>query len=480
MKIIAKKSVLQLLYLHFQQEDLMIKSKRITILIFTILSIFLGSLFLHHKASNNKFYKNDQNYEVKSRDLNKNPKSSMEIAAIKLFYEGSSLDTSTPIYIERNRFYLPLIETINKICNTTITEAEIIPIKFNNKSIKINIKKNTFKLNNNTYKFMQKLIYFDDTYFISLFDLTNIFDMKPSFNYTKNTISLYRNKDILPVFKQNKSNKAALLRLEDITAGKTYRYHTDEAKYKLRIIADYLYSEGIPFHAAWVPRYIDNEMGNHVDNDLANINSMNNADFLYTLDYFISKGGIIGLHGYTHQAGNERSIDSIEFGNSKDKESFTNDYALKRINKAKEAAKKLNIPIDFFETPHYARATNQLKVIENNFNYIYEPYISSGVNESTNIVVKKDGKRVIKYIPTPLNYLDGKRDLPNMFKKINNLKSGVMASFFFHPNIEFDDIKVIKEANGYTSYTYSQHSALHQIISVLKSKGYSFIIINNL
>ncbi|MFL0248409.1 DUF2334 domain-containing protein [Candidatus Clostridium stratigraminis] len=220
-----------------------------------------------------------------------------------------------------------------------------------------------------TYRFMQKIIYFENTSYISLFDFTNIFGIKPSFDYDKNTIFFYKNKEVLSVSKKNNSNKTALLRLEDIAAGKTYRYHTAEAKYKLRIIADYLYSKGVPFHAAWVPRYIDNEMEEHIDNDLANINSLNNADFLYTLDYFISRGGIIGLHGYTHQAGNERSIVSAEFRNSKNKESFTNGFALKRIDMAKESAKKLNIPIDFFETLHYSRTSDQLKVIENNFNY---------------------------------------------------------------------------------------------------------------
>lgn len=34
---------------------------------------------------------------------------------------------------------------------------------------------------------------------------------------------------------------------------------------------------------------------------------------MYTLDYFIDRGGIIGLHGYTHQSGAEVSIDGIEF-----------------------------------------------------------------------------------------------------------------------------------------------------------------------
>jgi Uncharacterized protein conserved in bacteria (DUF2334). len=53
-----------------------------------------------------------------------------------------------------------------------------------------------------------------------------------------------------------------------------------------------------------------------IDNDPSTQLSMHNTDFIFTLDYLIDKNGLIGLHGYTHQQGNEESADGIEF-NSK-------------------------------------------------------------------------------------------------------------------------------------------------------------------
>lgn len=459
----------------------------IAISLFIAIAVFTVGIFIYHKADNNKLKDNLQKYNVKSEALhnkkakeNNGLKPAMEKTELKLSYEGTNLAVAAPIYIEKNKYYLPLEELIIKINGTLFTKNEKNYIKYNNKLIELDTKNNVFKCDNNVHKFRHKLIPLDDIIYISLFDFTNMLNLKPSFEYDKNAIMLYNCKDNFSVSKKTNSNKTALLRLEDITAGKTYRYHDAESKYKLRIVADYLYSKNIPFHIAWIPRYIDKEMGNNIDNNLVNKCNMNNADFMYTLDYFINKGGIIGLHGYTHQSAKEKSVDSFEFASPKDKSSYTADFALKRINMAKETAEELNIPINFFEAPHYSVAPNQLKTLENNFDYIYEPYITSVANESKDIITKSCGKRVIKYIPTPLNYLDGKNDLPNMFNKINNLKGEVMASFFFHPNIEFADIKIVKDEKGYSIYTYSKQSALHQIVDMLERKGYSFKAINKL
>ncbi|MFL0269127.1 DUF2334 domain-containing protein [Candidatus Clostridium radicumherbarum] len=464
--------------------------KNVKIIIISSISaitICTSLLFLFEKINNiNKFTNNHDHiadtYDLHGKEKDEhitNLETSMEKTALKLFYEGNSLDIASPIFILRNSYCLPLVETINKLNGSSLIKDEFITIKFNNKTIELNTKNNTYKKDNNTYYLFKSIISQHSITYISLFDFTNMFDLKPVFEYDKNIVIFYNNKEIFPASVKARSKKEALIRLEDISAGKTYRYDDADSKYKLRIVADYLYSEGIPFHVAWVPRYIDKNSGSNIDNDLTMINSMNNADFLYTLDYFINKGGIIGLHGYTHQAGNDRSIDSKEFANPKDKNSYTNDFALNRINRAKEDARLLDIPIGFFEAPHYSAAPNQLKIMENNFDYLYEPYVGSGPRESMNLVIKKNGKRTVKYIPTPLNYLDGKSDLPNMFKKINNLKPGIIASFFFHPSIEFEDIKIIREANGYPAYTYSKQSALHQIINLIESKGYSFESINN-
>jgi hypothetical protein len=466
--------------------------KLIAISSFVAIALCICTLLIYNKINNNhKFDTNKRKDNANFINLNNKPKKDkskystfpglkMEKTPIKLSYEGNDLDVTLPIYIDRNRYYLPLTEIIDDMNGTMETKDEYISIKLNNRTIDINTKDNTFKTDNDIHKLKQKLINLDSITYISMFDFTNMFDLKPSFEYDKNTIMLFNNKEKLPISKAPLSQKVALLRLEDMTAGKTYRYADAESIYKLRIVADYLYSKGIPFHVAWVPRYIDLTNGNNIDNDLANNNNINNADFLYTLDYFMDKGGIIGLHGYTHQAANEKSIDSIEFGNPKDRLSYTNEYAIKKVNMAKESARELSIPIGFFEAPHYSTSPNQLKILENNFDFLYEPYTPDVVNGNTYITVKRTRNRIIKYIPTPLNYLDGKNDLPNMFKKINNLKPEAMASFFFHPNIEFEDINVLKEANGYPSYTYSDQSALHQIINTIENKGYSFETINQL
>jgi peptidoglycan/xylan/chitin deacetylase (PgdA/CDA1 family) len=124
----------------------------------------------------------------------------------------------------------------------------------------------------------------------------------------------------------------------------------------------------------------------------------------------------------------------------------------------------------------YKISLNDLKIVEEYFDNVYHRY--PGVY--SRIVRVKNKDRTVKYIPTPLDYLDGKGDLSNMLRKINSLGQSSMASFFFHPNIEFSDIKITKDSSGYPCYTYSDSSALHQMINALEKKGYRFVTINDL
>jgi len=166
---------------------------------------------------------------------------------------------------------------------------------------------------------------------------------------------------------------------------------------------------------------------------------MENADFVYTLDYMLDRDGLIGLHGYTHQYGNTVSIAGLEFHAPYDNGvniPATEDYAQERINLAKEAAQTLDIPYAFFEAPHYGISGNQLKVAERNFDIIYEDYPGS----PNQIVVRKNGSKTTKYIPTPLDYVDGKNDVNRMINKVRDLKPNVLASFFVAPHLEFDSI----------------------------------------
>lgn len=398
-------------------------------------------------------------------------------ANVKLKYEGADLSLSKPIYTENNRYYIPVTEILNKLHGKSSIKNNDTVLNLNHCSVYINPDKDEFVRNGRVVRLKEKPIYTDKCMYITLFDFVRMFDLKTRWDIENSTVCLYKNRNIENCAVISKEGKPALIRLEDIAAGG--RYSSGESLEKLRIISDYLYSEGIPFHVAWIPRYIN--PSKNVDNDLSKDYSMYNSDFIFTLDYFIDKGGIIGLHGYTHQYGKTESVDGIEFHRSSN-DDVPKDirYAQERIDAAMNAAVQLKIQCSFFEVPHYAIVYPQQGVIEKNFDYIYEPYSEDGgITEYNKVFFKREYGRTIKYIPTPLNYIDGKNDCKNMLNKIDMLGDGLIASFFYHPYIEFDDIQISKECDGY-SYYYSNQSVLHQVVNKLKSNNFIFYKINDI
>ncbi|HWJ02849.1 MAG TPA: DUF2334 domain-containing protein, partial [Verrucomicrobiae bacterium] len=141
-----------------------------------------------------------------------------------------------------------------------------------------------------------------------------------------------------------------------------------------------------------------------------------------------------------------------------------------------DSAKRLDLPYEFFEAPHYAILADQLNVVEQHFDYVYEHY----PNVYSKVVERTAGKRKVKYIPTPLDYVDGKQDAKRMIAKIRNLPPGILGSFFYHPYIEFEDITLESEADGYPTYKYSETSVLHQLVPVFKEKGFKFLTIKDI
>lgn len=415
----------------------------------------------------------------KDRDFSNFKELNFEKDNIKVSFEGKALNLTLPVYMEKNRYYLPITEIIEKIGGKSKIENTTLTLELNNNSVAVNTNANTFSLGDKTGKLKRPIISSDGISYISLIDLCRIFNLKTDWNIDSKTISLFFNREKLEVVTAPASEKAALLRLEDVTAGQ--RYSNSETLEKLRIISDYLYTENVPFHVAWVPRYIDPHQNPKVDNDPAKQNSMFNSDFIFTLDYFEDRNAIIGLHGYTHQYDNDVSIDGLEFHRGpRDRIPAADAYTQERINLAIASAKALDIPYGFFEAPHYAAAPNVLRIMEKNFDYLYEPYIDDKINESKKVVVKKIDGRTVKYIPTPLDYVDGKGDTDRMIRKINALRPDLLASLFYHPNIEFEDIKLSKDSAGYPCYSYSPNSALHRIVKAIKEKGYKFKTINEI
>ncbi|MGB9666981.1 MAG: DUF2334 domain-containing protein, partial [Candidatus Cryosericum sp.] len=104
--------------------------------------------------------------------------------------------------------------------------------------------------------------------------------------------------------------RIALIRLEDVSPW----YALDPKRLEvLRYIADYLALHHVPFQVAMIPVYLNPPAGIRIGIDMPNDPRV--QQFIATIHYMISKGGVIGLHGYTHQMGDGISGISAEFSN---------------------------------------------------------------------------------------------------------------------------------------------------------------------
>ena len=90
--------------------------------------------------------------------------------------------------------------------------------------------------------------------------------------------------------------RIALIRLEDVSPW----YALNPKRLELlRHIADYLASRHVPFQVAMIPVYLDPAAGIYIGLDSPD--DPRAKKFIATIHYMLSKGGSIGLHGYTHQ-----------------------------------------------------------------------------------------------------------------------------------------------------------------------------------
>ena len=304
-----------------------------------------------------------------------------------------------------------------------------------------------------------------DNGYISLYEICDAYGLLAKWDRAAKTINLFSGysrptpKDI------PKSNNTGLIRFEDIAA-KGEDYSFDNELLCLRVMAEYLYSEGVIFSVAWVPRYVD--PGNKYDNDLANDYSVYNAEFVFTMDYMIDRGAEIGLHGYTHQSGTRISLAGFEFSESLNN---TAKATRERIEAAIASAEKLGFPVDFFEFPHYSGSEMQFKIAEEYFDTIYNhPYKLF----PSKIYTVTKGERKVNYIHTTLDYLKSLDDVDNMVNKIKNIGKTSLASLFYHVHFEHGFIGINVPDGKTLEINYHDTSPLHRIVNAMHATGRSF------
>lgn len=372
-------------------------------------------------------------------------------ADIKINLNGNLISFKNPIGSDMNRYFIPINEFLSYLNSKLITYQGRIYITKGKSKVLLNENYIATYVGNITY--------------LSLLNITKLFDLETIWDYDKRIIYLYSSAALIPRLVFNK--KIAFIRLEDISAGGLY--DNSEAMLKLRIIAGFMRQSGANFHIAWIPKFVDPTK--NINNDISVDYNIQNADFLYTLEYLISKGGILGIHGYTHQNDNEISGVGSEFTETKN----TDEIAIRhRINAAIKIADMLGLKYYFFESPHYESGGYQQGIIEQYFDRIFEPCVGC---KSDRITVSPRNSKTL-YIPTPLGYVDADDGIEGMLSRISKNKS--LASLFFHPYLEFDYIKIKSGNKDKFSFDYLDNSPLKRIILAIYDKNYRFSKISEL
>ena len=400
---------------------------------------------------------------------NYNPKilfANMKVTEVKSFtfdiLENKNI-TDIPVLLKAQRYYIP-INYIAKFLGYSSTNQDN-SLLLKNSSDNIILQQTKYKNGSIKGDLRGNLIKRDNEFYISISDIEQVFKLTALFNFEENRITLlHSNNEIQKPQKATEPSNVALIRLEDFTAGWCYLSAENQTKFKC--MSDLMYSNGVKYHITWIPRFKD--PSNKIDNNLLSEDSITNVGFVNLLDYLINHNASIGLHGYTHQSGDSTSGAGIELSDTIN--SSTEDTR-GVIENSIDLCSALNIKYDFFESPHYAENATQKNILEDYFQYIYEPF---DVNNDNNIY--KHGNHL--YMPTPLGYVEN-NDVSKIIDGISSSEEDILASFFYHPYLEYDYIN-FNTTNDKLNVSYDTNSPLSQIIKALNESNCKTIHIDEL
>ncbi len=455
-----------------------------------ILSIFITFLMLlliscNNNNSNNSIIKNSSSEQISNKDsLKKNDGLNTDFSSftgfdmpqdnVKFIINGKALKLNLPIYLDKNRYYISLNEFIQELDGKIKKRNDNLVIYLNNNIYTLYLHDNIIKSPNNNFSLKKPLLIKDNFYYIGFSDFSRMLKLYTRWDKDNKIINCkidgFPSTNITPY--KAKIDQIGLIRFEDI--GVNSQPYSKEYFEKLRIIADYMSQKKIPYHIAWIPRYIIPSQ--KLDNDPLTKNNFEIAEMVYSLDFFTTHNGTIGLHGYTHQSGNTESGAGFEFGKFDTSESTFKE----KIEKAIKTASYLDIPIDFFEAPHYEITPAQNKIAEKYFKILYYPFNDFGKEKAD---LKKPQRSPYNkssfYISTPLGYIPvGKEE--EALNKIKETSTVNMGSVFFHPSLENDYISLVEDNNSIPAFTYAENSILKRLISILEEKGFKMINVTDL
>ena len=257
----------------------------------------------------------------------------------------------------------------------------------------------------------------------------------------------------------------ALVRIEDVDP--------TEDPARIRAVADYLYGENIPFSLAVIPRFTDplGAWGPVMTVDIAD-----RPELVSALNYAVSKGGTILMHGYTHQYGAVANaynavsgMDSEFYISQMDAQGHVRQvspvpedslaWVQGRIDSGLALFSAAGLPQpQIWETPHYVASELDRQIFADNFGVSYErfgdtffPYVINGSVYGSTVIPENLGYLESGYLE-PAEIVD--RAVKNLVIRDS------VASFFFHSE---RDIGLLKTA-----------------VTGIRDQGYTFVDVNSL
>lgn len=219
----------------------------------------------------------------------------------------------------------------------------------------------------------------------------------------------------------------ALIRIEDV--------HPEVEQDKLRAIADYLHSVGIPFSIALIPIYENPATGEQ-------ISISDKPGFVDTIHYMEKMGGSIVLHGYTHQYSGETAIDYEFWNGAEDRppRAESEGWIKEKLSAALNECWRNEIYPVAWVTPHDNASDFTQSVMARYF----PVYYGRRGNDFYPYVIEMDhwGQKII---PETMGYVQlqetagNNRQVPKASELIAVRDS--IANAFFHPVMDLDLLK---------------------------------------
>src|SRR5471030_1846798 len=197
--------------------------------------------------------------------------------------DGKILTLNLPIYLDKNRYYISLNEFIDQLNGKIYKIDNLLNITINDNSYSVNLLDNIVTAPNIKFPLKKSLLNDNDIYYIGFSDFSHMLNLYTRWDKDKKIISCKtdsNNMDTITPY-QSKIDQIGLIRFEDV--GLSSQPYGKDYFERLRIISNYMKQKKIPYHIAWIPRYMIPSLG--VDNDPLTKNNFEIAEMVYSLDY---------------------------------------------------------------------------------------------------------------------------------------------------------------------------------------------------